>query len=534
MTQDRRYDEQLWLIASLQDPRAYDPPVDHVELVETHISYVLLTGEFAYKIKKPVDLGFLDFTDLGRRRHFCHEEVRLNRRTAPELYLEVVPVTGSPQRPRLGGPGEPIEYAVKMRQFPEQCRADRMLARNALTADHIENIAAALADFHARIETAGPDSPFGTPEQIHRPVTDNYEAVGALLHDDTGSRRLEALRDWSDQAFDTLRPRLAQRRRDGFVRECHGDMHLGNLVMLDGRVVPFDCIEFNPGLRWIDVMSEVAFLAMDLADHGRRDYAWGFVNTYLEHTGDYAGTALLPYYQAYRAMVRAKVCRLRLAQSDLPPAQREALERDYQGYVGLAQQYTRPAAPALYITFGLSGSGKSTVARAVSAPLGAIRIRSDVERKRLFGLPPRAHSQSAPRQGLYTQEASGRTYTRLAELAATLLQCGYPVVVDATFLEGPERARFRGIAEDHGVPFAIIETRAPDPVLRARIAPRLAAGRDASEADAAVLDHQLQSGSALSRDERARTVTVDTAQSLALDDVLHQLKALTSPFRGDH
>lgn len=537
MRHDREQDAHARLIAALQDPRVYDHPVDRIEVIETHISHVLLTGSFAYKIKKPLNLGFLDFGTLAQRGHFCREELRLNRRTAPELYLEVVPITGTPAHPQLRGRGAVIEYAVKMRQFPQQSLADRMMAQGRLAERHMDEIAVALADFHGRIEGAAADATFGTPEQVRQPVRDNFDTLHGLLSDPGDLERLAALRRWSQRVFGSLHRTLAARRRDGFVRECHGDMHLGNLAFLDHRVVAFDCIEFDPGLRWIDVMSEAAFLAMDIEARGRRDYAWRFVNAYLAQTGDYAGMAVLTYYKAYRAMVRAKVARIRLTQSGPRDDRRRALQGDYQGYIDLAQGYTAPVHPWLGITRGLSGSGKSTVASVLTSALGAIQLRSDIERKRLFGLTGPARSQSQLHQGLYSGEASERTYARLAELAETVLRSGYAVIVDAAFLQRGRRARFRRMAAALGIPFIILETVAPPSVLRSRVAARLAAGRDASEADGAVLDSQLASHEPLDPDERACTVIVDTAQTLPLTDVLHRVEALVcgpapSPSRG--
>jgi len=528
MTQDQQREQQLWLIAALQDPRAYDHPTGDIELIETHISYVLLTGQYAYKIKKAVNLGFLDFSTLDKRRHCCAEELRLNRRTAPQLYQGVIPITGTPQQPRMGGAGTAIEYAVKMRQFPQQALAARLMAEGKLNADHMDQIAITLAAFHDAVDVAAPDSPWGSTQQVQRPVMDNFDAIAAGLVNGDDKKRLATLRLWSEQAVAALEPVLAVRKDNGFIRECHGDMHLGNLVVLDDHIAAFDCIEFNPALRWIDVMSEAAFLAMDLNDHGRSDFAWRFMNTYLEHTGDYHGMAVMAFYMTYRAMVRAKVSRIRLGQSGINSAERDALEREYQGYIRLAERCTSPVPTELIITHGLSGSGKTTVARTVATQLGAVHIRSDIERKRLYGVAPAQHSGSGVNQGLYNREAGERTYTRLADLAVDLLGSGYPVVVDAAFLHRAQRTRFQNLARERGVPLVILDIYAPQPELRARIAQRLARGRDASEADLAVLDTQIRQRDPLNETEQAYTVSVDTSRTPDTGGLLRQVKELSA------
>lgn len=532
-TRDDQKVRQSKLVTALRAPRAYDHPVaGPIEVIETHISHVILTGRFVYKIKKPLNLGFLDFSTLAKRRYFCNEELRLNRRTAPQLYLEVVPITGSTRQPRVAGGGRPIEYAVKMRQFPQDRLANHLMRRGELTPDHLERIARNLADFHGRVAVASPDSIYGTPRQVHGPVKDNFTVLEPLISGSLDRNALQELHRWADDTFSTLQTVLSDRKSGGFIRECHGDMHLGNLVLLEDGIAAFDCIEFNPDLRWIDVMSETAFLAMDLEDHGRRDHHWRFVNAYLEHTGDYGGVRVLPYYKSYRAMVRAKISRIRLNQEGLNSAERDSLEAQYQDYVRLARSYAAPPAAALYLTCGLSGSGKTTVARLLSGSLGAVHIRSDIERKRLFGMEPRQRSRSRLNRDLYSPRATERTYARLAELSASVLDSGYPVIADATFLHARRRQRFQSIAREYGVPCLIIQTMAPESVLRTRIAPRLSTGRDASEADFTVLDDQLRTREPLNAAERSLTVTVDTSRGVNLEDVLERLRKTTANLRG--
>src|SRR3569833_2942964 len=412
------------LIRSLRDPACYDHPAGPVQVIETHITYVLLTGAFAYKIKKPLDLGFLDFSSLAKRLHDCCDEVQLNRRHAPDIYLVVVPITCTRPAPRLYGSGETFEYAVKMRQFPPDATLDRLEAAGGMTAQHIEAIAAILASIQAEgCARAGQDSPWGSPDAIWDPVAQNFVRIAAHLDDPADRAQLDALRRWSETEHTRLAPLMAARKADGFVRECHGDLHLGNLAWVDGRPLVFDCIEFNPELRWIDIQSEVAFCYMVLLQRGHAEWAWLFLNTWLERTGDYAGLALLRYYAAYRALVRAKIAAIRTAQTDGP--ERDAAFAGMRTLLHLATTLTRSLPARLDITHGLSGSGKPTVTRKLMQAPGAIRLRSDVERTRLAGLDALARSGSGIGQQLYGTAATQRTTANLARLSGALLDAGW-------------------------------------------------------------------------------------------------------------
>ncbi len=474
-------------------------------VVETHISWILLTGEFAYKIKKPLDLGFLDFGTLDKRLAACREEVRLNRRLAPDLYLDVVAITGTPAWPQLEGPGAPFEYAVKMRQFPPDATLDRLDEDGKLTRHHIEILAATLARFHLHgCARAAADSPWGSPERIWLPVEQNFLQIGPRLDAPDDRVRLDALQRWSIDEHARLAPRMASRKRDGDIRECHGDLHLGNLAWADGRLLIFDCLEFNPELRWIDTVSEIAFCYMDLLQRGHADWAWLFLNLWLETTGDYAGLALLRYYAVYRALVRCKIALLRAGQTD--GLSQDAALRDARAHLALAAQLTHPLPVRLDITHGLSGSGKTTASTDLMQHPGAIRVRSDVERKRLAGLEALAHSDSGVGEKLYAGAATRQTYRHLAECADGLLAEGWPVIVDAAFLARWQRDGMRALAHRHAAPFRILDFEVPVPVLRARVLRRAQAGTDASEAGLDVLQHQLETAEVLGADEAGDAV----------------------------
>lgn len=514
-------DAQRALVRALMNPAAYPHPVKQIRLLETHISYVLLTGEFAYKIKKAVNPGFLDFTRLAQRRFFCEEELRLNRRLAPELYLGVVPIGGSPAGIFIDGAGQVVEYAVKMREFPQSALLDCRLSGGQLSPVQIDMLADRVAGFHAQAARAGAGDDYGTPTAVWLPVSQNFnqlrEDLPAVAGDGTELARLDALESWARDEYLRLRRFMTTRKYDGFVRECHGDLHPGNIAWIDDGPRIFDCVEFNANLRWIDVMSEVAFLVMDLEERGYPDYARRLLNRYLENTGDYAGLQALPFYLVYRALVRAKVACLRATQAGAEAGQEQlAVCAQYLAY---AHRAATPKRCWLLLMHGFSGSGKTTVSQRIVERTGALRLRSDVERKRLCGMKPLAHSAAAEGDGIYDEETTRATYRCLDQLARQVIEAGFPVVVDAASLQSWQREIFRSQARAQGVPFRLICCRAAEPVLRERLLAREQAGSDASEAGVAALQHQLRSSEPLTVAEKVDTWSVD-GDDEALDGIL--------------
>lgn len=460
-------------------------------LVQTHISWVLLAGEFAWKIKKPVRFGFLDFSTLAARRHFCLEELRLNRRLAPGLYLSVEPVRGDPASPHFGGGGEDLEYAVKMQRMPDGALASEQLAQGLLTADDLTRWAQKLAAFHREAVTPPPEAMHASPERI---VAAALGPLASLPAGEPAAQGVDLAR-WFEAQAPALAPLWIARRAHSRIRECHGDLHLDNLVRLGGELTAFDGIEFDDGLRFIDVLSDAAFLAMDLQAHRRPDLAITFLNAYLEVTGDYDGLPVLRFYMVYRAVVRAMVATMREAQGV-----RDAHALPAADYLSLALRLTRQWDPRLLITHGLPGSGKSFVSQRVATACGAIRVRSDVERRRMLG------------SGRYSEVDSSAVYARLRSVAMSALEAGYPVVVDAACLQRGQRDALRAVAAAAKAPFAILDCTARDELLRQRVAARSAAGTDASEADTSVLDLLRVRHMPLRPDELERTIRVDTEQ----------------------
>ena len=514
------------LVRALHDPRCYPHPVDRVQVIETHISVVLLAGAFAYKLKKPLDLGFLDFTTLELRRQCCEDELRLNRRSAPQIYLGVVAITGTLDAPRIGGEAPVIEYAVLMGAFEQDDLLDRRLSEGKAGADEIDEIAQVVADFHQRIDRAGAGSEFGSPASVWKPVRENFQTLRRLVDGAEERHMLAVLARWSRGRHRQLAPWFLRRQAEGFVRECHGDLHLGNIARISSAICLFDCLEFNPSLRWIDVANEIAFTVMDLADRGRADLGWRLLDTWLMHTGDHDALPGLSCYLVYRALVRAKVSALRAAQPDVDREQRRRLDQQRHTYLTLASTCAA-ARPMIAITHGVSGSGKSYGSMQLLMRIGAVRVRSDVERKRLFGLAPGERSRSGLGEAIYDQQATARTYAKLETAVRAAIAGGLPVIVDATFLQRAARDRFRALAESLNVPFVILAFSAPERELRVRVVARERSGDDPSDSGLEVLQHQLAQSHWLDEDEYALAIVIDARGSAAAASLDRAVAALS-------
>ena len=511
-------------MSALQNADCFDHPVDNFTLIETHISYVLLTGFFAYKFKKNINLGFLDFSTLEKRKFYLDEEYRLNKRLAPDLYLGVLPITGSTSKPSLTDKDNSIiEYALKMVQFPVEDQFDNLLDKNKILPKHIDDLAKEIATFHTSLVPAGMDTDYGNVDQIRYPVMENFDQINPEIGEEDLQSTLTPLKDWSADQLDQLDQNFRQRKQHGFIRECHGDMHLSNMVLINNKVVIFDCIEFNETFRWIDVISEIAFALMDLDFRKRHDLANRLLNTYLESTGDYESVNCLNFYRIYRSMVRAKVADIQRKQTR-DSSSRKQLTQKLFDHVSLANSYRQKKQPTfLCITHGFSGSGKTTYTEQLVDLSGAIRIRSDVERKRLFDLKAETHAGDQVELGLYTSDASKNTYAQLAKLTRLVINAGYSVIVDATFLNFDKRKLFNDIAEDKCLPYRILDFTASVSTLEKRIIERNRIGLDASDADLAVLKFQLGNHDALSDNEKQYTLLINTEKTFKPTEIISEL-----------
>lgn len=492
---------------------SFPHPVDTLHWRETHISWILLTGKFVYKIKKPVDFGFLDFSSLEKRKHFCEEELRLNQRTAPQWYLSVEPLfcvethSGSASADSGGeggctkgglnfcGRGTVVDYAVKMTQFdPDAVLLDEM-KRRTLPPEFFYHLGADLAVFHQQVDVDEHGTLHGGLERIWNPVQENVRQIEPLLQNEQQREQLQHQAAWAESVFEQLTSCFKQRMAEGKVRECHGDLHMGNIAVIDTNALLFDCIEFNQQLRWIDVASDLAFLIMDMQFHDYPAQANAVLNQYLVTSCDYYLLPVLRFYMAYRAMVRAKVSILRQSQTDLDLRQKRALQQQFDAYLDFACQQSQAKRAPLVLTCGVSGTGKSTFAKQLAEIVGAIHLRSDVVRKQLAGLKPLQLSDSEPsqlHQGIYTPQFSEKTFSYLAQLVELCLRNGFPVIVDATFLSPRHRQRFLELGEQFAQQNTIVHFQVPYQTLVERIRARQARRDDPSEATVAVLDQQLE------------------------------------------
>ena len=491
------------LIRALLEPSRYPHAVQAVELIETHISWLLIAGEFAYKIKKPITLPFLDYGTLAKRRRCCAQELRLNRRYAADIYLNIVPITGTAADPSFEGDGLPIEFAVKMRRFDEAGRLDHLCARSELTVAHVSALAQTVAAFHHNAAIAGPETRFGLPQAVIAPVQANFTELQAQLTDSACLADLKTLLMWTQAEFKALEPLFLTRKTMGKIRECHGDLHLGNIVLIDGKVRLFDCIEFNEDLRWIDVASDIAFSYVDLIDHQQPGLAAWLLDEWLSISGDYNAVPLMRFYGIYRTLVRAKVAAIVSRQNNTEITAEITTLRQYMSLAGKLAALKKQK---LIITHGLAACGKTRASSSLllqDSEANTIRLRSDVERKRLFGLNAAARSDSRLNDKIYSPAAHADTYARLQELAAGLLAAGWSVVVDAAFLKAAERKAFHALAIKMNAAFGILAPQASVEELRTRILARLAQGHDASEATLEVLAQQMTTIEPLNATERS-------------------------------
>ncbi|WP_062263986.1 AAA family ATPase [Endozoicomonas arenosclerae] len=514
------------LIEALLKPSAYPHPVEKIELLETHISWVILTGEKVYKIKKPMDFGFLNFTELSDRKKFCEMEVKLNQRLAPRLYDSVIPISGSPDNPILNDQTQPFEYAIVMKQFPQEDMLDSISSSGKLTLEPLLDVAEQLAEFHSDIEVSTADQHYGSQEHVWFPVEQNFDQIRPLLNEEQDLAQLARMEKWATDSYQQLLPLIRERKEQGFIKACHGDVHLGNITIFEGKVTLFDCIEFNEDFRWTDTMADLGFLCMDLDSRGLSHLASPVVNRYMEISGDYRGLGLLNFYKAYRAVVRAKVVLFRLHGDNITDELRNEVLREYREFATLAESYSKEVKPFLVIMQGLSGSGKTTAGKQLVENSHCIMLRTDIERKRLFGLKPEASSHDA-KLDIYTQEVTDKTYKQIQETAGFLLSQGIPVIIDGASLKTQERTLCCQPAEVLQLPYFIVKCMAPDDVLKSRISKRQSNNTDASEATADLIQKQHQWEEPLSDHEKTHTIVLNTAienwREKLLSDLTDQL-----------
>jgi uncharacterized protein len=501
------------LIQGMLDPTAYPAPRPaSVELRQTHISYVLLAGERAYKIKKPVNLGFVDYSTAARRTYYCRQELRLNRRLAAAVYLDVVPIVARPDGVLVGGRGRPLEHAVVMRRLPEAGMLPALLERGAVDAALARAMAERLAAFHATAPRGPSVARHGRPAALRRLVESNLRRVDPFVGRTADAARYAHLSAYTAAFLHERRALFRQRAAGGYVHDGHGDLHAASVCLLDGEIVFFDCIDFATWLRCTDVAAEVAFLAMDLDRFGRADLAVAFVDAFVAASGDADLLALLPFYQSYRATVRGLVASIAADDARLGAAAQAAQTGLARTYFDLADHAYAGAAPRplLLLLGGLPASGKSTVARALAGRLALLPLNSDVVRKRLAGLPPTARRRAGHEEGLYTTAASAATYQGLLAEARDWLTRGVSVALDASFRHTADRAAAVALADALGVPWLSVECQADARTTRARLTTRATDPTAVSDADWAVHQQLAAEWEPWTDLPAARRLVVDT------------------------
>lgn len=518
----------------LLKPSVYPHHVDEVEHIETHISHIFLAGEYAYKVKKSLNLGFLDFSTLEARKHFCAEEVRLNSRLARDIYIDVVSIICNDDRifitdKQTDKYTNVVEYAVRMHRFDREMELDKLLENHSKywKDEWLDELCIIVAKFHLDSTRAKIDSGYGEVDVIFSFAHENFVQIKQHLHNYQHIvKTSEQLQEWTTLQKKRLSSEIDSRLKNGFVRECHGDMHLANMVYWQSKVQIFDGIEFSAELRWIDVISEVAFLVMDLESRERPDLAWQFLNGYLSLTGDYAGLSLLDFYRNYLASVRAKVLSIRCSQLNARDAKEQKILLDgVDHYLALASAYTQPKKPSVIMLHGLSGSGKSTLAARLNERLLAIWIRSDVERKRLFGIFDGGQG-SLLKGDMYAPEATRVTYQRLLDLTKSIIEDGYSVIVDATFLQVKERQMFYQDFYKIDTAIIILDLQVEKNELRERVRQRSNDQNNISDADVSVLEQQFHLLDPLKDTEKVTILHINANKILDSKAIANKVRKL--------
>jgi aminoglycoside phosphotransferase family enzyme/predicted kinase len=498
------------LIEALLKPETYPHKPQKVELVQTQMSFLFLTGEYVYKVKKPVDLGYLDCTTLEKRRFFCQQEVELNRRLCPDTYLEVLHITTGQGRFHLGGAGDIVEYAVKMKQLPKERMMDSLLRLNLATQDMLVRVAEKLAGFHNTAKTNPDISAYGKLDAIAVNTEENFSQTEKYIDISIPSAKYHRIKSYTDDFLKTNKALFNKRVKDNRIKDCHGDLHAAHVCLSNGICI-YDCIEFNDRFRYCDVASEVAFLAMDLDRYQRADLARAFVDTYVRESGDEELLQLLNFYKCYRAYVRGKVESFKL--DDPYIAEKEAALAAAQSYFDLAYRYTRQK-PLLVIMGGLVGTGKSTMAEALSRSLGFVVLSSDIIRKQLAGISPTEHRFEQFGGGIYSKDFTAKTYDEMFSQARELVAQGQSVILDASFRKRQDRLQARHVAKEINADFAVIECTLDETTVKQHLEQRLK-GSTTSDGRWEIFEQQKAEFDEIAEFPSENHIVLDTSQPMS-------------------
>lgn len=508
---------------------AYPEPTNKVELVQTHISYVFITDNYVYKIKKPVNFGFLDFSTLEKRKHYCDKELELNRRLSPDVYLAVLPVTQDNNTITIDGKGQTIEYAVKMRKLPMENLMITLLKKDRLNRAMVENVAKKIAQFHAEAAGSKEINMFGSVDVIRTNTNENFAQTEKYIGKSITKSQFNTIKNYTENYLTQRTQLFNERVTEGKIKDCHGDLHLEHICITEPIII-FDCIEFNDRFRYSDTTADIAFLAMDLDFHGRKDLSEALMHAYVRFSGDKGALTLVNFYKVYRAYVRAKVTSFRLDAPD--PKPKVELLHTAQKYFSLAESYvheetttaTHPIQlnrPKLIIICGFMGTGKTTIAKKVAETNGWKLISSDAVRKELAGMATTQHEYVAWGRGIYSTEFSEKTYARMNELAEKSLKEGTSVVMDASYAKKPERANVHALARATNAEFTCIELICPDEEIKRRLTARMDKRGEISDGRWAIFSDQKNSFEKVDDFTKEEHIIVDTSKPK--DDSVKQL-----------
>jgi hypothetical protein len=471
---------QVSLFEQLKNPRFYGPHVHSVEVLQTHISYVALTGGYAYKVKKPVDFGFLDFSTLEKRKFFCEEELRLNKRLCPDIYLDVLPITQRDTTLELDGKGKIVDYVLKMKEFPQDQIMTNMLKQGSIDEETMDHLCMLLIDFYASQEPSEEITKYGELNAVKENIDENFEQVKPYIDVTIPKDTYWFIKEAATKFFERKKKVFGRRMKEGRIRDCHGDLHSGNIVVAGNKIHIFDCIEFNDRFRFSDVASDIGFLAMDL-DYQNYPYLSSyFIQRYVEKSGDADVFDLLNFYKSYRAFVRGKVHGFQLNDPYIDPAKKKGITEITRKYFDLSRYYTslfsldlHPGKPVLFLVSGLTGTGKSTVARKIAVDYHATQLNTDVVRKEVASVDQFERHHDSFNTGLYDPKKVDETYEQVMERAAVVLKQKKNVVLDATFQKKRYREMAQHIAAKHHAILLMVQCVSPDTVVKRRLEQRV-------------------------------------------------------------